>query len=88
MVRTPTSVTSDGTVTVPLVYDAAGRRIRVVSDNVRRIDVLGIDGTLIHTSERMGGAEALELADLASGVYYVRAHMSGGIGTLPILHVR
>lgn len=88
MVRTPTSVTSDGTATVPLVHDAAGRRIRVVSDNVRRIDVVGIDGTLIHTSERMGGTEALELADLASGVYYVRAHMAGGIGTLPILHVR
>lgn len=88
VVRTPTSVRPDGTVTVPLVHDASGRRVRVVSEDVRRIDIVGVDGTVIRTSERTGGTEAVELAELASGVYYVRAHMAAGVGTLPILHVR
>jgi methylmalonyl-CoA mutase N-terminal domain/subunit len=60
----------------------------VVSEDVRRIDIVGVDGTVIRTSERTGGTEAVELAELASGVYYVRAHMAAGVGTLPILHVR
>jgi hypothetical protein len=88
VVRTPTSVRPDGSVTVPLVHDASGRRVRVVSEDVRRIDIVGVDGTVIRTSERTGGTEAVELAELASGVYYVRAHMAAGVGTLPILHVR
>ena len=87
-VRTPTSVRPDGTVAVPLVHDPAGRRVRVVAADVRRVDIVGIDGAVVRTFERNGGTEAVELSDLASGVYYIRAHMAGGIGTLPVLHVR
>lgn len=88
VVRTSTSVRSDGTVTVPLVHDAAARRVRVVAGDVWRVDIVGVDGTMIRSVEHFGGTEVVDLSDLASGVYYVRAYVAGGIGALPVLHVR
>lgn len=70
----PLSIGAEMARTNPLSYNARDCRLEIFADNVRRLDIVRMDGRKVYLSGAVSAAGAsYDLSDLLPGVYLVRA---------------